>query len=57
VLSFFIRCCTSCWGHEDEHISYMVSYSAGSFVYSVNDPSPDDHGIKITRMLALSLFL
>lgn len=37
-------------------MSYVVSHSAGSSVYSVNDVSLDDHGVK-NRMLSLSLFL
>lgn len=31
----------------------MVSYSAGSSVYSVNGTSPDGHGVENTRILAL----
>lgn len=53
LLNFFTRCCASCWGHGEEHISYMVSYSAGSSVYSVNGTSPDGHGVENTRILAL----
>lgn len=34
----------------------VVSHSAGSSVYLVNDTSPDDHGVNTTRILGLSLF-